>query len=150
MPRPKVPSHQRQRAASACNYCRASKKRCSATVPCTACVRRGIADICTLSSDRASLRGDRNAPLRRQYEHAGRTPKSGVSQIGNSSDVAPSVPISPSDSHVDDDSGTTNEGPSPPIRQLLPRILLNLQGERGMHTISLLRIPLLYALVISH
>ncbi|KAL7944994.1 hypothetical protein V8C42DRAFT_324265 [Trichoderma barbatum] len=49
MPRPKVHPSQRQRAAEACNFCRASKKRCSATVPCTACQRRGIGDSCYLT-----------------------------------------------------------------------------------------------------
>ncbi|KAL7802056.1 hypothetical protein V8C44DRAFT_362499 [Trichoderma aethiopicum] len=49
MPRPKVHPSQRQRAAEACNFCRASKKRCSATVPCTACQRRGIGDSCHLT-----------------------------------------------------------------------------------------------------
>lgn len=49
MPRPKVHPSQRQRAAEACNFCRASKKRCSATVPCTACQRRGIGASCFLT-----------------------------------------------------------------------------------------------------
>lgn len=48
MPRPKVPLSRRQRAVGACNFCRSSKKRCSGTVPCTACVRRGRSDSCFL------------------------------------------------------------------------------------------------------
>lgn len=48
MPRPKVPLSQRQRAVGACNFCRSSKKRCSGTVPCAACVRRGRSDSCFL------------------------------------------------------------------------------------------------------
>lgn len=60
MPRPKVHPSQRQRAAEACNFCRASKKRCSATVPCTACQRRGIGDSCHLTH---RPRGFRAAPL---------------------------------------------------------------------------------------
>lgn len=50
MPRPKVHPSQRRRAAEACNFCRTSKKRCSATVPCTACQRRGIASSCYLTN----------------------------------------------------------------------------------------------------
>jgi hypothetical protein len=50
MPRPKVHPSQRRRAAEACNFCRMSKKRCSATVPCTACQRRGIASSCYLTN----------------------------------------------------------------------------------------------------
>lgn len=49
MPRPRVHPSQRQRAAEACNFCRASKKRCSATVPCTACTKRGIESSCYLT-----------------------------------------------------------------------------------------------------
>ncbi|KAH7149193.1 hypothetical protein B0J13DRAFT_606369 [Dactylonectria estremocensis] len=49
MPRPRVHPSQRQRAAEACNFCRASKKRCSATVPCTACTKRGIEASCYLT-----------------------------------------------------------------------------------------------------
>ncbi|KAK2751123.1 hypothetical protein FQN57_000198 [Myotisia sp. PD_48] len=49
MPRPRVPLSQRQRVVEACNFCRVSKKRCSATVPCTACVHRGRANSCFFS-----------------------------------------------------------------------------------------------------
>lgn len=56
MPRPKVHPSQRQRAAEACNFCRASKKRCSATVPCTACQRRGIGASCFLTHQPRGLR----------------------------------------------------------------------------------------------
>ncbi|KAI5467233.1 fungal-specific transcription factor domain-containing protein [Mariannaea sp. PMI_226] len=49
MPRPKVHPSQRQRAAEACNFCRVSKKRCSATVPCTACKKRGMEASCYLT-----------------------------------------------------------------------------------------------------
>ncbi|KAH8121759.1 hypothetical protein LI328DRAFT_157949 [Trichoderma asperelloides] len=59
MPRPKVHPSQRQRAAEACNFCRASKKRCSATVPCTACQRRGIGASCFLTHQ---PRGSRKKP----------------------------------------------------------------------------------------
>ncbi|RFU78003.1 hypothetical protein TARUN_4238 [Trichoderma arundinaceum] len=61
MPRPKVHPSQRQRAAEACNFCRASKKRCSATVPCTACQRRGIGASCFLTH---RPRGSRKLPPR--------------------------------------------------------------------------------------
>lgn len=50
MPRPKVHPSQRKRAAEACNFCRMSKKKCSATVPCTACQRRGIGHTCYLTN----------------------------------------------------------------------------------------------------
>ncbi|KAL2869176.1 Zn(II)2Cys6 transcription factor [Aspergillus lucknowensis] len=46
MPRPKVLPANRLRAPEACLACRASKKRCSGTFPCTKCVRNGRADTC--------------------------------------------------------------------------------------------------------
>ncbi|KAL6876872.1 hypothetical protein J3F83DRAFT_727362 [Trichoderma novae-zelandiae] len=66
MPRPKVHPSQRQRAAEACNFCRASKKRCSATVPCTACQRRGIGDSCYLTHQ---PRGSRTLPHPHPHPH---------------------------------------------------------------------------------
>ncbi|CAG9942301.1 unnamed protein product [Clonostachys rosea f. rosea IK726] len=49
MPRPKLLSSQRQRAAEACNACREAKKRCSGTAPCTHCLRRGLGSSCFIS-----------------------------------------------------------------------------------------------------
>ncbi|KAL2827521.1 hypothetical protein BDW59DRAFT_143913 [Aspergillus cavernicola] len=46
MPRPKVLPANRLRAPEACLACRASKKRCSGTFPCTKCVGNGRADSC--------------------------------------------------------------------------------------------------------
>lgn len=63
MPRPKVHPSQRKRAAEACNFCRMSKKKCSATVPCTACQRRGIGHTCYLTQ---SPRASRSAARRIQ------------------------------------------------------------------------------------
>ncbi|KAJ6781470.1 hypothetical protein PWT90_02674 [Aphanocladium album] len=56
MPRPKVHPSQRKRAAEACNFCRMSKKKCSATVPCTACQRRGIGNTCYLTNSPRAVR----------------------------------------------------------------------------------------------
>ncbi|KAL6232470.1 hypothetical protein BDW75DRAFT_247146 [Aspergillus navahoensis] len=46
MPRPKVLPANRLRAPEACLACRASKKRCSGTFPCSKCIRNGRADTC--------------------------------------------------------------------------------------------------------
>ncbi|RDW70516.1 Zn(II)2Cys6 transcription factor [Aspergillus mulundensis] len=46
MPRPKVLPANRLRAPEACLACRASKKRCSGSFPCTKCIRNGRADTC--------------------------------------------------------------------------------------------------------
>lgn len=56
MPRPRVHPSQRQRAAEACNFCRVSKKRCSATVPCITCTKRGIEASCYLTHKPWGLR----------------------------------------------------------------------------------------------
>lgn len=50
MGRPKVPDSERRRAAVACTYCRAMKKKCSATIPCVHCQRRGIGASCSFTS----------------------------------------------------------------------------------------------------
>lgn len=49
MGRPKLHPDDRKRVTEACNACRVSKKRCSATVPCTHCLKRGIGDTCFLT-----------------------------------------------------------------------------------------------------
>ena len=62
MTRPKLHPHNRKRVAEACNFCRASKKRCSGTVPCAICVRRGIAESCVLALRPRRFRGSRSGP----------------------------------------------------------------------------------------
>lgn len=87
MPRPKVHPSQRQRAAEACNFCRASKKRCSATVPCTACQRRGIGDSCYLTH---RPRGSRRVPPRTRSSAPEQVPTSpsGADGIPDSLDAS--------------------------------------------------------------
>jgi hypothetical protein len=46
MPRTKVHPSNRQRAAEACNHCKASKKKCTSTFPCLHCIRRGRPESC--------------------------------------------------------------------------------------------------------
>jgi len=55
MPRPKVRPADRQRAAKACTFCKASKKRCDANLPCLLCVQKGRAASCTYP-DSSSIR----------------------------------------------------------------------------------------------
>lgn len=50
MPRPKVQESQRRRAAEACHYCRASKKKCSGVSPCTQCQERGLPEQCLITN----------------------------------------------------------------------------------------------------
>ncbi|ATY64916.1 Fungal specific transcription factor [Cordyceps militaris] len=152
MPRPKVHPSQRKRTAEACNSCRLSKKRCSATVPCTACQRRGIGHTCYLTqSPRAARSTGRKAqaPLGNNLEtetsdHARRG--SGWPLEDSARAWVPSQdvyqPISPSESrtaatdtnHVEADvsplrSATQRETPALG-RESHARMLLNLRGER--------------------
>jgi hypothetical protein len=50
MPRPKIQESQRLRAAEACPYCRATKKRCSGVSPCTQCQERGLPEQCLITN----------------------------------------------------------------------------------------------------
>jgi hypothetical protein len=50
MPRPKVQDSQRRRAAEACPYCRATKKKCSGSSPCTQCQQRGMPEQCLITN----------------------------------------------------------------------------------------------------
>lgn len=84
MPRPKVHPSQRRRAAEACNFCRASKKRCSATVPCTACQRRGIGASCYLTHQ---PRGSRTAPPQSGSSGAGASESSPEARDGGDVDA---------------------------------------------------------------
>ncbi|KAL7939335.1 hypothetical protein V8C35DRAFT_286358 [Trichoderma chlorosporum] len=97
MPRPKVHPSQRQRAAEACNFCRASKKRCSATVPCTACQRRGIGDSCYLTH---RPRGSRRVPPRNRNSAPEPAPASpsGGDDISESLDADTSLDQLPQES----------------------------------------------------
>lgn len=49
MPRRKTPLDERKRSSAACVVCKASKIRCDAQTPCTACVRRGRESSCIYS-----------------------------------------------------------------------------------------------------
>ncbi|RDW56473.1 hypothetical protein BP6252_14135 [Coleophoma cylindrospora] len=65
MGRPKVRDSMRRRAAVACRFCRANKKKCSATVPCTQCQLRGLAASCSTanaSPDPSSLKVHPSSP----------------------------------------------------------------------------------------
>ena len=159
MPRPRVPLSQRQRAVGACNFCRSSKKRCSATVPCTACVRRGRADSCYLPH---SNRGARHtAPVRSpdSSPQVGQPPvrdgpgtaPSEFTPVTQQADSSPSrpddhqaMPASDSGVNINTDASTPQTQASKPAHpeqalQYEPRsrMLRNLHGERGISTFSL-------------
>lgn len=131
MPRPKVHPANRLRANTACTACRASKKRCSGYFPCTNCIHKGCGRSCTpfKSLSHAGLRSPL-VPASRPTVEAPRT-RRGVSVESQS--------LLTSQSH---DIGTPRVEPDTPevgshspevTHRTHPRMLRNLQGERGMN-----------------
>lgn len=55
MPRAKVSPKDRQRAARACIPCQIAKRRCSASIPCTYCTKRGRVSSCVYPNDQTNL-----------------------------------------------------------------------------------------------
>ncbi|KAF4974589.1 hypothetical protein FZEAL_8516 [Fusarium zealandicum] len=162
MPRPKVPAHQRQRAAEACNLCRETKKRCSGSAPCPQCVRRGLEHQCIITyaprGSRTRARARAEAPVRNAASgdtswtqeaptlpSPVRAPDRQIRQRGDTDMASDFQPLSPSDSHPEDDEGCSLSGQTDASSTTnRPRMLLNLRGERvyigGAASISFLQI----------
>ncbi|OOF95346.1 hypothetical protein ASPCADRAFT_515743 [Aspergillus carbonarius ITEM 5010] len=127
MPRPKVHPANRLRAYKACLACRATKKRCSGTFPCSKCVRLGRADTCVPSPRTTQRPTDTTHPLENG---------SGVSD----SESRPTTTLSsiPLTDQVDHNqlSGTSHSTAEPrpvspeTLHRTHPRMLRNLRGER--------------------
>lgn len=156
MPRPRVLPSQRRRTAEACNFCREVKKKCSGTVPCVHCLRRGIGSQCCIPlRPRGARQGVPAAappvtpgpPLRdRDLRPPSSSPPDGEHDGFASGEVGPGedfCPPSPSESRrsVDVSGNPTgartprSSGPaassSPTVANLHSRMLLNMRGERG-------------------
>ncbi|KAL4782135.1 hypothetical protein BJX76DRAFT_302866 [Aspergillus varians] len=117
MPRPKVLPANRLRAPEACLACRASKKRCSGTFPCSKCIRNGRADSCVpfRRSNLTSIpRQPNNAHRALATPEAGRRTRS-ISSVDNAKHSQPPP--------------TMNGSPGAPHRTH-SRMLRNRQGER--------------------
>ena len=133
MPRAKVDPKNRQRADKACLACRLSKKRCSGTFPCIKCVRAGRGDACAASvqlqtpSPWLSSARVRNATaiLDSDVHDAVTTPR-----------LRCATPPLQSPIHPSDHPGSLS--PEAPHRTH-PRMLRNLQGERGKIDLSFVR-----------
>ena len=86
MPRPKVTPDARQRVVQACAQCKSSKRKCSGSLPCDHCIKRGFGDTCHfLDSDtphalRFSVDEQRRAGYARQPPNHQRT-QNGTSAI---------------------------------------------------------------------
>ncbi|KAJ5239005.1 hypothetical protein N7468_003624 [Penicillium chermesinum] len=123
MGRPKVDPANRLRANTACTACRASKKRCSGSFPCTSCIQKGRARTCIPFKSSISEASPRNALARESLP-----PWEESQQVLNS-------PLS-SQIHAPSSSGRGPEQPMQGSRspeathRTHPRMLRNLQGDR--------------------
>lgn len=116
MGRPKVLPQNRLRVNTACTACRASKKRCSGTFPCSNCIHKGRARSCI--------------PFKSMVERSSQTRSSPDSQR-----TVEHMPIW-EDLSTNVDYGSERQpevdSRSPEAaHRTHPRMLRNLQGERG-------------------
>ncbi|ODA77588.1 hypothetical protein RJ55_07217 [Drechmeria coniospora] len=88
MPRPRLLPSQRLRAAEACNFCREAKKKCSGTVPCAHCLRRGIGSACTISFEGRAFRSGRQRKANPEP-----TPTPNPNPMAGSASEPPPVPM---------------------------------------------------------
>jgi hypothetical protein len=129
MARPKVLPANRLRANTACTACRSSKKRCSGSFPCTNCINKGRSRTCTPFK---SL----NTSLRNRPAHASRPEASDRLTWNDAETEAQSSLRSRTHEIITPrrESDTLETGSRSPeaTHQTHPRMLRNLQGERGM------------------
>ncbi|KAH8422360.1 Zn(II)2Cys6 transcription factor [Aspergillus melleus] len=135
MPRPKVSPANRLRAYEVCLACRVTKKRCSGSFPCVACIKNDRADTCT-----PCKRKDRYASPRLSRDNRGGLSSTTVSVSESSG--ARSLPVTgshrSSDTSRPDRHVTPHESPNAVVdpgspeapHKTHPRMLRNLQGER--------------------
>ena len=131
MGRPKVHPANRLRANTACTTCRASKKRCSGSFPCTNCMNKGRARSCI------AFRSISDSGLRSRRASAAQAPPNADTH-GDDSDIRLESYLEP---QIHDSNLTAHgiRGPPPAgsrspeaTHRTHPRMLRNLQGERGM------------------
>lgn len=129
MGRPKVLPANRLRANTACTACRASKKRCSGTFPCSNCIHKGRSRSCVpfKSISDSGLRSGASPSTRQAIEG---TPAWESSSINLQSPMAPQILDSTTDSQLQRTLEAGSRSPEATHRTH-PRMLRNLQGERG-------------------
>jgi hypothetical protein len=127
MARPKVHPENRLRANTACTACRASKKRCSGFFPCTNCIHKGRGGSCTPFKSLSGLRS-RPIPVSRPTEAA---PLEIGSGLGLQSPLKSQTQDAVTPNH---EVHTPEAGSHSPeaTHRTHPRMLRNLQGERGI------------------
>ncbi|KAJ5488529.1 hypothetical protein N7539_003419 [Penicillium diatomitis] len=136
MGRPKVLPANRLRANTACTTCRASKKRCSGSFPCTNCIHKGRAQTCIPFKSASSFRSPTLTRARREpaasRQPVGTSPASPCRESRfNNMQTRPSRlrEGSPSDQQLERSFENGSRSPEATHRTH-PRMLRNLQGER--------------------
>lgn len=125
MPRPKVLPENRQRSSRACQPCRASKKKCDGSLPCSNCAQRNIRRHCTFGEkkrhfdrhQKQSSISERNASSVPQRE-LGETGYPSTSETNNTT-LSPDPPS---------ELSTLNRTGIEPAA----RMLQNSDGEKGL------------------
>lgn len=134
MGRPKVLPANRLRANTACTTCRASKKRCSGSFPCTNCINKGRGHTCIpfKSISATDSRSRRESTLSRQPLESIPTAWTEINADFQSPRSSQIQDASPSDRLIGRPLEAGSRSPEATHRTH-PRMLRNLQGERGMH-----------------
>ncbi|KAJ5371496.1 uncharacterized protein N7496_007588 [Penicillium cataractarum] len=131
MGRPKVLPANRLRANTACTACRASKKRCSGSFPCTNCVSKGRGHTCIpfKSISNTDSRNRRESTISRQPLESIPTAWSEINANLQSPRSSQIQDASPSDRLIERPLEAGSRSPEATHRTH-PRMLRNLQGER--------------------
>ena len=136
MGRPKINPANRLRANTACTICRASKKRCSGSFPCTNCINKGRAHACVPFKSTSTTR-----------PHSRSDPAACSSPAATATTWTPSVPSlwSPMSSRINAASPSERQLAQVPeagsrspeaTHRTHPRMLRNLQGDKGRQQMS--------------
>lgn len=129
MGRPKVHPANRLRANTACTTCRASKKRCSGSFPCTNCINKGRGRTCIPFKSIPDT-SPPSRPLPAIPGAIGDIPAWNSSSVNIRSPTASHAPES-ADRQLERVVAAGSRSPEATHRTL-PRMLRNLQGERGI------------------
>ena len=127
MARPKVQPENRLRANTACTACRASKKRCSGYFPCTNCIHKGRGSSCTPFKSFSSLRS-RPIAVSRPAEVPPTWSGSGIGLLSPLRSQTHDATTPNREVHTPEAGSHSPEA----THRTHPRMLRNLQGERGM------------------
>ncbi|KAJ6003282.1 hypothetical protein N7451_005829 [Penicillium sp. IBT 35674x] len=132
MGRPKVNPENRLRANTACTKCRASKKRCSGSFPCTNCIRKGHARSCIPFKSNPESPSSHREPTSQSRSRLDTIPTWGDSNGPLETPVSPPNRAgSPSDRLLQRQQRPAAGSRSPEAtHRTHPRMLRNLQGDR--------------------